>query len=661
MSRRVMFLLGVLAAVVLAWGATTLVTSLTPSGATNDGRSRASFLSGLGSGSSTRVEPERETVEVTDYSPPPPDPLDALLADDSLDDRKPAFDPDRVHPKAESGWRINLSDSVLRLDVPIVRPDVETHLTAVYPSYAEALKWIGPYAAVLPSVNLIDGKAKQFDDGLYAAVDSALTEGVAGAFKGHIEVVRALAERLGPSSPASPFLAAGLELAGVKVPVNDEAGKRGYLNRFESNPVQAKPIGFYTWNARLETTFRFLRFFQQPQSREVSQAISGLLRSDPELRKEYARGCGVYAGLTNPLKGWTNDRLASQPADVPVPRDVRVSLYPASTSKETELFEKLFPLGMPPDANLMRELIKAIRSGKVDLTPKEGSGWYDHQVHALETLLLPERGAEHERLLLTKSYKKRMLEAFQALMTKRRETHVRQLGFAAPTAAVRPLKQVKPRLRLEPNPTYYLRTARSYAFLAGFLEASLGPDLLEKLHGQTQQGDRPAVLKAELAAMRDLFYGFHIVSAEDIGMKPDFKDGEVSDPNRCRQAAEEWLAKSFQTDPDLKADTRVSVPVMVDLGRTATRLWVTLGVRWAKLDVSFAHPPRLRPEGEAGAKQDWTPAAPGQLAGSSYVIAVDEFAEVELAGLRTFTREELRARLAPHKTKDAMIKAFKNP
>ncbi len=50
----------------------------------------------------------------------------------------------------------------------------------------------------------------------------------------------------------------------------------------------------------------------------------------------------------------------------------------------------------------MRELITAIRSGKVNLKPRKVGGWYDHQVYALETLLLPEKGAEANKLLLTK-------------------------------------------------------------------------------------------------------------------------------------------------------------------------------------------------------------------------------------------------------------------
>jgi hypothetical protein len=139
-----------------------------------------------------------------------------------------------------------------------------------------------------------------------------------------------------------------------------------------------------------------------------------------------------------------------------------VAFFPPSTSRELELFTKLFPLGLPEGANLMNELVRAIRSGKVDLTPRENSGWYDHQVYALETMLLPEVGEEHNKLLLTKPYKKRMLEAFAALITKRRETHVRDATAPSAMAVAPPpeLENVIPRLRVEPCPSYFVRAER---------------------------------------------------------------------------------------------------------------------------------------------------------------------------------------------------------
>src|SRR5262249_55641258 len=157
------------------------------------------------------------------------------------------------------------------------------------------------------------------------------------------------------------------------------------------------------------------------------RALADALGKDKTLLADYQKAMAFYARLTNPYSCLTFAAVVSQPAlDGPTLQRVckekkvthaAVALFPPSTSKEVVLFEKLFPLGVPPDANLMREFIRRIRSGAVELKPKADSGWYEHQVYALETMLLPEKGDERERLMLTKTYKKRMLEAFQALVT----------------------------------------------------------------------------------------------------------------------------------------------------------------------------------------------------------------------------------------------------
>jgi hypothetical protein len=301
----------------------------------------------------------------------------------------------------------------------------------------------------------------------------------------------------------------------------------------------------------------------------------------------------------------------------------------------------------------MRELVRRIRSGEVDLKPKADSGWYEHQVYALETLLLPEKGAEREKLQLTKAYKKRMLEAFQALVTKRRETHVRQLAIAEPSSA--PPPKIKPRLRVEPCPSYFLRTARAYAFLANFLEATLGPKTLASLHGLKQGGERSLDLHAELQQMRDLFYGLYLVSAEDIGLNPDLAQDENVDREHCSKLVADWLPKVFD-DPDVAIDTRVSIPIYADYNRNVTCLWATLGVRLAKLEVSYARPPHLKPT-KGG--DDWKLAELYQLDAAEYLIPVDEFAEIELNGMRTLTRDELRAVCDREKTEEKIVEALR--
>src|SRR5262249_41079784 len=203
-------------------------------------------------------------------------------------------------------------------------------------------------------------------------------------------------------------------------------------------------IGFYTWDETLSACFRFLRFFQREfdaHDLAVPAALARVLARDPALLADYRKAVGLYARLTDPFLCLSVADLVN--VDPLGPEELArrcherkvwhqtVALFPPSTSRETVLFERLFALGLPPDADLMRELVRRIRSGEVDLRPGPDSGWYDYQAYALETLLLPYKGQERDKLLLTRAYKKRMLEAFQALVTKRRETHVRQLGIAA--------------------------------------------------------------------------------------------------------------------------------------------------------------------------------------------------------------------------------------
>jgi hypothetical protein len=611
-------------------------------------------------------------IELTDYRAPPP-PAEDVLTDDQLEDKKPpAFDPELVEHRPLAGWLVNSSAAVIKLDVPMTLPDSEAELSRLHPSYAQA---IGPDAAarsVLPSVNLLDGKAKQFDDGLYAAIEEAYYRGLEGRLTGHVELVRRLFERAGPDSAAAPFLAAGLQLAGVQVDVIDKTSKDQLLGEFTANELASKPIGFYTWNETLVECFRFLRFFQQTFDEgklDIPLALATALSGDEALRGDYERAVDFYAKLTNPYAALSvadlvHGRVSAADHFVALCREKHlrepaVALFPSSTSRETELFGKLFPLGLPPGADLMRELVRKIRDGEVDLRPRPNSGWYDHQVYALETMLLPERGDERNKLLLSKAYKKRMLEAFEALVTKRRETHVRGLKSEKTAMAMPPaLENFNPRLRLEPCPTYYLRTARSYAFLADFLEAALGPGTLASLNGLTKEGQRMPDLQSELNGMRDLFYGLYLVSSDDIGLAPSFAEGELpyeaTEQERCYQLAAEWLPQAF-ADADLAADTRVSVPVFVDLERGVTKLWVTLGVRLAKLEASYAIAPRIKP---ADAEGEWRDIEAWKLETSRYLIPVDEFAEVELRGVRVLTREELRGICDREKTKVAIVNAL---
>jgi hypothetical protein len=391
--------------------------------------------------------------------------------------------------------------------------------------------------------------------------------------------------------------------------------------------------------------------------------VAAALADAPDLLARYRALNAFYGRLTNPLACLSADALIGATDDLDAlarrhgVRRATVAILPPSGSRETELFNRLFPLGVPAEADLMATLIRRIRAGEVDLKPGGKDGWYQYQVYALETLLLPTRGQERDKLLLTASYKKRLVEAFKALITKRRETHIRQADAAKAPETAAPLERgaVRPQLRIEPCPTFYLRTARAYAFLQNFLLATAGKDRLAALHGLKQGGSREASLDDELEDIRVRFYGFYLITCEDIGMGPQLLAGELLDQKAARTAALEWLG-GMEQNPDLACDTRVAVPIYVDRdGAGKTRLWATLGVRLARLEASYARPPKVWPKGQGG---PWKEVEGYQLAQSQYVIPVEEFAEIELPGLRSLTRQELRTACDRYKTKEEIVKAL---
>jgi hypothetical protein len=607
------------------------------------------------SGCNMASDSDKVTIELTDYKPPPP-PSDELVDDQLRDDQAPKFDPDLVHSQPIDGWQINLSGAVMKLDVEMSRPDTEKHHLELSPSFASAAKF------TLPSVNLIDGKAKQFDDGLYAALDRAYYRGLTNTLRSHIELVEGIAEKVGPKSPAAAYLAAGLELADVQIEVADLSAKDRWRQEFDANQTASKPVGFYTWNDELKQCFRFLRFFQQelplrrdprrPHTDGVVVAIAEALDDDSALKADYDRMLAFYAKLTNPPPK-TTVLLSAGPAALQTA--VSAAFLPSSTSRENELFLRLFPRGLPADADLMQQLIRALRSGNVELAPSAESGWYEYQAYALETLLLPERGEEAFKLLRTARYKRRMLEAFAALITKRRETHIRQMAVASAAAEPPPLDNVSPRLRLEPSPTYYLRTARAYDFLRDFLHERVGREELAMLHGLTADGERPLDLAADLDRMRTLFYGCYLLSCEDLGMRPSTTAEETGDPAAAMSTAEKWLIR-IESDPDLAADTRVIVPVYYDPQRQVMSVWATVGVRLVKLKTEYdpRFPPSVRPA-DGG---EWKPVEQEKLKPTHNLIAVDEFISCQIPSLKPLSREEFRKLCDEHKTKEKIIAAL---
>jgi len=115
-----------------------------------------------------------------------------------------------------------------------------------------------------------------------------------------------------------------------------------------------------------------------------------------------------------------------------------------------------------------------------------------------------------------------------------------------------------------------------------------------------------------------------------------------------------WLDQ-INDNLDLAKDTRISVPISYDIQKRKTRLWATLGVRLARLDVEYVTPPQIRVPGET----EWQEVEIGTVKSKRYVIAVDEWAELDCQGSRSFDRDEFRVLCDKHKTRDAIVAAAK--
>ena len=330
---------------------------------------------------------ERYTVEKTDYTTPKSK-NEIELVDDVIGDKNPTFDPDLIDSRPIEDWQVNKSAAVIGLDCPVLKPDRDAAYFQLHSSYLEAAKYAEDQGwQLLPSANMIDGAGKQFDDGMFAAIELACFTDQAGDLAGAVALVRSMAELAESGEASRPYLLAALELSGEKVPTDDPdaAAVAVWLQQFKIAPL-SRPAGFYNWNTELQATWRTFKFLQtkfDSDKEDVARSLAGLLEQSETLRADYIQLYQFYERLSNPSQAMSLDPLVGRSGDsmtqimesLPAQLDAP-SFLPQSSSRETELFQALFPVALPADANLMVELIKKIKSGEVDLAPTSDEGWY---------------------------------------------------------------------------------------------------------------------------------------------------------------------------------------------------------------------------------------------------------------------------------------------
>jgi hypothetical protein len=560
--------------------------------------------------------------------------------------------------------RLDLASQVLRLSIPerrVYGSNSETTEESLHPTFGDLLD--GRFV----SASMLVQKAKQFDDGLYAAVELATQNG-AGRFPGKAAFLALLTRSLShgegesPSDVLSLLLGAGqLGRLPVEVPKSLKGAVDAKVAQFLGEETASKPIGFYTWTPELEAIFRQDRMLQSELTGAAGiGAVVEALHADRELRSTYEAYLALVSRLTNPpAKPDLRPLLASRDKGAVKSPAKGVFFFPPSVSRETELIKKLYgDRYIPEGFSLIDEMIRRIRNGDLNLTPSDDSGWYDYQTWAQEPLVIPDKMAEDAHLSFDQTYREALLGLFKGAQALARETHVKQLERPEVMAMPRPTpaKQatiigIRPDLAAEPTATFYLRRAQGYRFVRKAVETALGPGALKSLHRMTPEGPAPSDLDRELAEMEGLLNGASATVGRQIGMprgtSPSVESGADADTARFAK----WAA-AVKTDPDLGRDVRMMVPVFFDRQRHKTKVWVLLGWVSRDLRVEFVRRPAAEVFDPAG-----NPVAEGQIS----LAFLDEFHRLvypvtaEVYVTRILNRDEFRRHCDMYKTRSAIL------
>ena len=225
-------------------------------------------------------------------------------------------------------------------------------------------------------------KAKQFDDGLYAAVELAAQQG-----RGPCSLARqrcyalwprhSLLTRLKTDPVAAARIHAACDLGGVGTATPacwQEAVER--MSKCSSRMRPGRSLwGFTPGVPSFVRDFQQDRLLQEPLEPGPTKALALTLDRTPAGWDRYRAHLRLAARLTNPT---TADPIPS-PGTV-YEEGKHPAFFPASRSHEVQLFHRLYENGpIPQGFDLMKELIHRVRTRQVSLKPVDNSGWYDYQ------------------------------------------------------------------------------------------------------------------------------------------------------------------------------------------------------------------------------------------------------------------------------------------
>jgi len=217
-----------------------------------------------------------------------------------------------------NGWRVqlDLAGQVLHLEVPEFVIDLR--------GTPETSGPLLPTPPANPSNPVSAGtlllKAKQFDDGLFAAAEIAAQQG-AGRFSGKAALLRSLAATLADDEgPAASPVFAACELGDLRISPHPslEPAVRGVVDDFLRDALRSKPLGFYTWTPALQAAFRQDRLLQGMLPPEAVTALARALDRTEGGWLSYDACLRLTGRLTNPAaRGSLREANAPGPSSRP--------------------------------------------------------------------------------------------------------------------------------------------------------------------------------------------------------------------------------------------------------------------------------------------------------------------------------------------------------
>lgn len=421
----------------------------------------------------------------------------------------------------------------------------------------------------------------------------------------------------------------------------------------------SKPISFYCWTEKLSYIYTRDKILREPflkDDLEAMMVLLTLLDGDTLLKKTYMNeisrivkmtGAPKY-NFTEMIKNECGDRsYQSVLEDSVLLETIKSKICSLGSNKYDKI--TLIPASFPPENRftdsrdsdfngsvaVMGPFIGAIMNGGIDLNPGSEGSWYEYQQFALKPLLSIDSLQENKKVYRYPKYKQKLQMTFKSLYAAHLETHRKGcsgIGYAAgyyPTYENRLVLMISPVNRLEPLPEVYLRTSSAYSRLASVMKTDYNDANLTGMRSKKPN----ASLKAskEVNYLCNLYFGFYLLSCEDIGMQP------VKTPRNADFAIQ--IAKDFLSmlpnDNDMKQDIRFMMPV-ANL-QDSTLYWIVNGVcNSQNVTIEF----RENPEIDFGNTNSGLFTV--MKTKISKNISTAEFFEIYLPGNGSINRDEFR-------------------